>query len=239
VLDNADAFAPDSCKYQFPVATLKDAILVAETFTAAVLGALQGANVLFAKDNVLPLVQIVSSVIGQEGEQNGFYRYKLDLVPSESPFLTYVPAAFAWSALQLFVVPGSCPYPLSKINLPIFTPLLANGGPIAVLEAKDQVIHFSANLTGCDPAQSYIGGDGKGLYATFTVGQLTPVSKPIENVSWKGDVISFDASFDYTELVAHGFSHAALTTADKFQTGDEVVDATLAAPALIQVAAMI
>lgn len=236
VLATANKFVPEPCQYQVPVTTLKDAIFFVETLTAAVLGALQGANVILAKDGVTPLVQVISSVIGQEGEQNGFYRYKLDRVPSESPFLTYVPAPFAWSALQTLTVPGSCPYPLTEIALPVFSPLSANGGHIALLEAKDQTIRFSADLSGSEPAKAYIGGDGKGLYATYTTGQLIPISEPVENVSWDGNVISFDAPFNYSAHVIQGFSHAALTTANGFATGDDVVGATLAAPALLQVA---
>ncbi len=49
-VEGAGVFAPSACQYQFPVSNLKDAVNLAETFTAVVLGALQGANVLFAKD---------------------------------------------------------------------------------------------------------------------------------------------------------------------------------------------
>ncbi|KAI9158470.1 late sexual development protein [Paramyrothecium foliicola] len=236
VLATAGAFVPEPCQYQVPVTTLKDAIFFIETVTAAVLGALQGANTILAKDGVTPLVQVISSVIGQEGEQNGFYRYKLDRVPSESPFLTYVPAPFAWSALQTLTVPGSCPYPASEISLPVFSPLSANGGHIALLEPKDQTISFSADLSSSEMAKPYVGGDGKGLYVTYTTGQLIPISEPVGDVSWEGNVISFNASFKSSTDVIQGFSHAALTTANGFATGDEVVGATLAAPALLQVA---
>ncbi|KAK3185565.1 hypothetical protein K4F52_005665 [Lecanicillium sp. MT-2017a] len=67
-LKTAGRFAPGACEYMFPATDLKSSVMIAETFTALVLGALQGANVLFAKDNAPDLIQIVSSVIGQEGE---------------------------------------------------------------------------------------------------------------------------------------------------------------------------
>jgi hypothetical protein len=215
------------------VANLKDSINLAETFTAVVLGALQGANVIFSDDKEPGAVQTVSSVIGQEGEQNGFYRVFLDKVPSESPFLTTVPAPFAWSALQGFVVPNSCPFPLSNINLPIFPPLAVNGGAIASLEPRDQTLSFSADLSNSAAAKPYIGKDN--LFITYTTGQQLPVSLPITDVKWKGDKISFKAQFPFAEHVMQGFSHAALTTSNKIASAGAVVQSALAGPGLIQV----
>ncbi|KAG8673532.1 hypothetical protein FPOAC2_06977 [Fusarium poae] len=226
-LKSAGKFAPSPCKYQFPTTDLKTAILLAATFTDAVLGALQDANVIFSKEGAHEVVRLISSVIGQEGEQNGFYRLYLDQVPSESPFLTTVPAAFAWSALQAFVVPGSCTEDISKIALPIFPGLMVNGGAIGVLEPKDQTLSFSAELK-----ESH---DGEDLYITYTVGQQLPYSVKAENVKWDGNSVSLDAKFPFSELVASGFSHAALTTSSNISTPDDVPNYTLAAPGLIQV----
>ncbi|KYK59150.1 late sexual development protein [Drechmeria coniospora] len=232
-LKGVNAFAPSACQYQFPVSNLKDAINLAETFTAAVLGALQGANVIFGQDGNVPPIQIVSSVIGQEGAQNGFYRVFLDKVPSESPFLTAVPAPFAWSALQAFIVPGSCPYALSDIALPIFPGLMTNGGAVAALEPKDQTLSFSADLSSSEAAKKYVGSSS--LFLTYTTGQQMPISVPITDVKWDGCTISFKANFPYTEHVMQGFSHAALTTANNIANPNAVVDCALAGPALIQV----
>jgi len=234
-LQGAGVFAPSACQYQFPVSNLKDAVNLAETFTAVVLGALQGANVLFAKDGAPGLIQTVSSVIGQEGEQNGYYRVFLDKVPSESPFLTAVPAPFAWSALQMFVVPGSCPFPLSNINLPIFPPLMTNGGAVAAIEPQDQDLSFAAELSSSDAAKQYVGGDGSNLYLTYTTGQQLPISVPLKNVQWSGNHISFSAEFPFSKNVMQGFSHAALTTKNSFESADAVVEAALAGPGVIQV----
>ncbi|TQS32634.1 hypothetical protein Golomagni_07045, partial [Golovinomyces magnicellulatus] len=234
-LKTANQFVPQPCQYKFPVAKLADVVNLAETFTAIVLGALQGAQVLFAKDQKFIPLQLISSVIGQEGEQNGFYRIFLEEVPSESPFLTPVPAAFAWTALQMFVVPGSCPFELSKIPLPIFAPLTVNGGPIAVLDAKDQEVSFSADLTHVQNAQKYFDTPAKGLYLTYTSGQSKPISVPLKNVQWCAGEITFSADFPFEKNVLSGFTHAALTTANNFQSSDAIVDATLAAPAVIQV----
>lgn len=215
--------------------TFDDSIAVAETFTAVVLGALQGANVLFTKDGAADPVRLVSSVIGQEGEQNGFYRFLLDRIPPESPFLTTVPGPFAFSALlQNFVVPDSCPYSLSEINLPTFPAILTNGGPIAVIQPEDQTLTFQADLSG-KAASGYVGGNGKGLFLTYTTGQQIPFSVELDNVKWKGSTITFEANFPYEEYVMHGFSHAAITTCNEFSDADSVVEAALAGPAVIQV----
>lgn len=180
-------------------------------------------------------LQLITSVIGQEGEQNGYYRIFLEEVPSESPFLTPVPAPFAWSALQLFVVPGSCPFDLAKIPLPIFPPLSVNGGPIAVLDAKDQTLAFKADLTKAKDGHKYYNTAGKDLYLTYTSGQSKPVSVPISDVEWCGAEISFTADFPFEKNIFQGFTHAALTTAKGFNSADDIVKATLAAPAAIQV----
>lgn len=232
-LKAVNAFAPSACQYQFPVSNLKDAVNLAETFTAVVLGALQGANVIFSQDKQTGAVQTVSSVIGQEGEQNGFYRVFLDKVPSESPFLTTVPAPFAWSALQAFVVPGSCPFPLSNINLPIFPALEVNGGAIASAEPRDQTLSFSADVSGSEAAKAHVGRDN--LFATYTTGQQLPISVAITDVEWSGSRISFKAPFPFSKFVMQGFSHVALTTGDTFDSADAVVQSALAAPGLIQV----
>ncbi|XWW97969.1 hypothetical protein V2A60_005965 [Cordyceps javanica] len=234
-LKTAGEFSPAACQYQFPTTDLAGAISLAETFTAIVLGALQGANIAFAKDNLTVPIQLISSVIGQEGEQNGFYRHLIKQVPSESPFLTPVPAAFAFSALQLFVIPGSCPFPLANIDLPILPPLAVNGGPVAAIEPKDQRLSFSADLGGSDKGKTFVGSDGSKLWLTYTTGQQKPISVPITNVKWSGSKISFDADFPFEKNVMMGFSHAALTTAKDFQSVDDLVCASLAAPGVIQV----
>lgn len=183
-LQSSGAFVPLPCKYDFPFKTLKDSIALAETFTAIVLGALQDAAVTFSEDNQSRAVRILSSIIGQEGEQNGFYCNYLGFVPSEKPFLTFVPGAFAFSILQLGVVPGSCPYDLGEIDLPIFPGLEVNGDTIAVLEPKDQTLSFKADLGAFDDAKDYIGCGNDKLYLTYTTGQQLPISVEVEELEW-------------------------------------------------------
>ncbi|RSM09623.1 hypothetical protein CEP52_003992 [Fusarium oligoseptatum] len=219
-LKSANKFAPSPCKYKFPTSNLKDAISLAETFTAVVLGVLQDANVIFSKEGLPEVVRLISAVIGQEGEQNGFYRLYLDQIPSESPFLTTVPAAFCLN-----------------IKLPIFPPLLVNGGAIAKIKAKDQTLSFEATLKVSKAAEKVIAYKAKtgGLYITYQTGLQLPKSVKAENVRWVGNTIKLQARFPFNELVAGGFTHAALTTANNFQSVDDIPAHTLAAPGLIQV----
>ena len=96
--------------YKFPTTTFGDAIGLAKTFTDVVLGTLQDVIVIFAENNDDALTGAVASVVGQEGEQNGFYRIlqNQNLIPSALPFLTTSTRDFAFSALQGFV-DGACP----------------------------------------------------------------------------------------------------------------------------------
>jgi hypothetical protein len=56
-------------------------------------------------DGDIGLIRGVASVIGQEGEQNGFFRFKADKIPSAVPFLTTSTREFAFSTLnQNFVL---------------------------------------------------------------------------------------------------------------------------------------
>lgn len=188
-------------------------------------------------------MRTIASVIGNEGEQNGFYRDFLDLKPSEKPFLTTSTAAFAFSILnQVFV--ASCPFDLAEIALPILAPLtVLSGDGGANVTATDQTLQFSADLSSCGAgeggrqhkADGYVGGRGEGLFITYLTGQNLPVSEPVSNVRWEGKTATFEAFFPFEANVMDGLSIAALTTSSNFSSADAVVNATLAAPGLIQV----
>ncbi|KAI1128977.1 sexual development protein [Nemania abortiva] len=221
------SLVPVPCTYNFPTTTLEDAINLAETLTAVVLGTLQDAEQSFAKNGDDGPVRAVSSVIGQEGEQNGFYRSLLNQKPSEKPFLTTNVAAFAFSALQQFVV--SCPFDVSQIPLPVFPAL----NVLTTAEARDMYLNFSADLSG--NTQINESSDFGSLSITYLVGQQLPISEPIINPKLDGGVLTFNALFPYTENVMSGLSIAALTNSSNFTDADAIVANTLAAPGLIQV----
>jgi hypothetical protein len=188
-----------------------------------VLGTLQG--------DIGP-IRPVASVIGQEGEQNGYFRTLLGRKPSQKPFLTANAPPFAFSVLQGFV--KSCPFDVTKIDLPIFPGLSVNGGA-ANVSAADQTLHFSADLATVAAAKPFVGGNGTGLFATYFIGQNI-VSEPVQNVKWTaGSTISFDAFFPFVANVAEGLSIVSLTTASGFADVDDVPAKTLAAPGLLQV----
>lgn len=200
------------------------------------LGTLQDASQLLATNGDTGPVRTVASVIGQEGEQNGWYRSLLGFKPSEKPFLTTSTAPFAFSALQGFVV--ECPFnQTEEIDIPVFPPLnVLNGNGGANVSPQDQTLEFSADLTAAPEGwQSYQNGDSDGLFVTYLTGLNIPVSKPVQSISWSGNTATFKALFPFSENVMEGLSIAALTTSDNFTNFDDVPNATLAAPALILV----
>jgi len=100
----------EPCQYMFPSTNFSTAIAIASMFTDVVLGTLPDIQLIFGTDGDIELIPGVGAVIGQEGEQNGFYRELLGEVPAQLPFLTGSTRDFALSAiLQDFVVPHSCP----------------------------------------------------------------------------------------------------------------------------------
>ena len=228
---------PAPCTYKFPTTGVHDAITLAETFTSLVLGTLQDASQGLSKNGDNGPVRAVASVIGQEGEQNGFYRNILGRKPSQKPFLTTSIAPFAFSALQQFIV--ECPFSLDNIGkIPIFPPLAVKTGDAgANVEPRDQTITFSADLSGYAPAKPYY-GKCDGLFITYFTGQDAPNSNPISNCHWSGKdnaEVTFEANFPFNELVMEGLSIASLTYKKDFPNPDAVAAATLAAPGLIQV----
>jgi hypothetical protein len=201
-----------------------------------VLGTLQDASQLIAKSGDDGVVRGVASVIGQEGEQNGFYRLLLGSKPSEKPFMTTNVGSFAFSFLQRFVVPGSCSFNISDIPVPIFARLDVEDKSKGLdVQPKDQTLTFSADLSGVEAAKKHVGGKGDGLFITYFSGQLLPISEPVSNVKWDGSKVTVDAFFPFTANVMQGLSVASLTTSANFSNAGAVPNTTLAAPALIQV----
>jgi hypothetical protein len=228
---------PSPCQYKFPTTDLKSAITLAATFTSLVLGTLADAEKSFTDNHDAGgVVRAVASVIGQEGEQNGFYRILLGEIPSEKPFLTTNEGAFAFSALQQFIV--SCPFDVNDIPITIFPTI----DVLTTATPKDSTLEFQVTLTKDEVDQhaaltEWRTGQYKteDLFVTYLTGQQVPISVPVGNVMWSGDVLKFDALFPFTENVMDGLSIAALTNSSNFADADDVPANTLAAPGLIQV----
>ena len=137
------------CEYVFPVDNFNDAIALASKFTDVVLGTLPDIQTIFANDGDNGLIRGVGSVIGQEGEQNGFYRLLQGLNPSALPFLTASSRDFAFSAInQNFVVPGSCPsIGLLDPPLKIFGTLSVLTSAADITSATDSLVEYSIDLS--------------------------------------------------------------------------------------------
>jgi len=222
----------EACEYVFPVDNLNDAIALASKFTDVVLGTLQDVVSLFGADGDELLIRGVASVIGQEGEQNGFYRTLLDKIPSALPFLTTSTREFAFSALnQNFVVPGSCPN-IGEIQLPIFQVLNVVTPTIA---PQSQELTFSINVEGTI-AQRYGQGDYSQLSVVYINQQSLPIVEPITGVSIQGNTVTFQAFFPFEQFEMNGLTIAAVAhSAGPFASADAVAQATIFGPGLIEI----
>ncbi|KIW13205.1 hypothetical protein PV08_08392 [Exophiala spinifera] len=222
----ANGQAPiQACQYKFPSASLDDAIAFAKTFTDVTLGTLQDVQLHLANNNDDGVVPVIGSVIGQEGEQNGFFRLFGGLIPSELPFLTRSTREFAFSVLnQAVVVPGTCPNE-NLIDLPIFLPLTVNTSPI---QPKDQTLSFSVPVDKSSPPS--------GLSLVYINSQNVPIVEKIQNAQVADGVATFDAFFPYSENLLNGLTIAALTSsAGPFTSAEDVAKVTIAGPGLIEI----
>jgi hypothetical protein len=194
-------------------------------------------------------------VIGQEGEQNGFYRQfdkKNKKIPSALPFLTAGTRNFAFSALnQNFVVPNSCGDSLTAItndpNIHIFAPLTVgtDGGN---LQPKSQTVQFSflanglTSVNDISPDWKGPNNDYSGLSLIYINQQNAPVPEKLMNVNptigKDGITLSFEANFPFNGTTfGNGLTLAAVVPASTvdLSTVVAVSAATIAGPGLIEV----
>ena len=221
------------CKYNFPVTNLDDAIALASTFTDVVLGTLQDVVSLLGSDGDVGLIRGVASVIGQEGEQNGFFRQFQHKIPSALPFLTTSTREFAFSALnQAFVVPSSCPN-ANTIGLTIFDKLTVE---TANIDAKVQPLTFSFELpqSGADPAWK---ADYSGLSLVYINQQNTPVKETLTDVKVSNGKVTFTATFPFDQATfGNGLTIAAVAlNSGDLTSADGVAKATVFGPGLIEI----
>ncbi|CAK3990029.1 Hypothetical predicted protein [Lecanosticta acicola] len=217
------------CEYVFPTNDFDGAIALASTFTDVVLGTLQDAQLNFGKDGDIGFLPLVGSVIGQEGEQNGFYRLLGNKIPSALPFLTRSAGAFAFSALnQMFIVPGSCPnlHVLSSA-LPIFGTLNVD---TKTPQLEDQLLSFSIpNTNG-----TQIDADTNAI--AYINQQNVPVTQKIQNVKSEYGKVTFQAFFPGQTNLMNGLTIAAVTKGmGPFAAIEDVVAATLFGPGFIEI----
>ncbi|KAF7187529.1 hypothetical protein HII31_11153 [Pseudocercospora fuligena] len=212
------------CEYIFPSSNFDDAIAFASTFTDVVLGTLQDGQNNFGKDGDIGFIPLLGSVIGQEGEQNGFYRNLGGKIPSQLPFLTRSAGPFAFSALnQMVIVPGSCPNS-NVIPLPIFGALSVDTQNI---QAKDQTLSFSFKANGTAPHNFSL---------VYINQQNLPVVEQPKNIKVSGGKVSFQADFPFSANLMNGLTISAVTkSAGPFADADAVAADTLSGPGLIEI----
>jgi hypothetical protein len=186
-----------------------------------VLGTLQDVIFIFASNNDTARTTGVASVVGQEGEQEGFFRLHLNKIPSELPFLTTSTREFALSALnQTFIVPGSCPA-LETVGLKTFGALTVVTPP----KATTAPIEFSFQ----EPA-----GGVSGLKLVYINQQNVPIVQDFTVKSTVGSTVTIESIFPYNEHELNGLTIAAITKgAGPFVNAQAVADATLSGPGLI------
>jgi len=234
------------CEYVFPVDTFDSAIAFASTFTDIVLGTLPDIQTIFGDNGDNGLIRGVGAVIGQEGEQNGFYRELLGKIPNALPFLTGSAVDFAFNAInQGAVVPGSCDASLDLLLHPAAgTPLVEFGvltlltDPKDITSATDSEIQFSfqteSSSTHNGPPSSY--AQHESLFLTYINQQNVPFSVPLLNEQFQHDAVTFTASFPGQSQEMNGLTIAAVTSTDgPFATPDDVAAVTLFGPAPIEV----
>lgn len=240
------------CEYVFPVDNFNDAIALASKFTDVVLGTLPDIQTIFGTDGDVGLIRGVGAVIGQEGEQNGFYRDLLGKTPSALPFLTASARDFAFNAInQNFVVPGSCDASLDLLLHPATgTPLIEFGvlnvltDPNDITSEMDSMVQFSFSTSmtnvpgGSSVAQSFAvqSPSTSGLFVTYVNQQNKPFSVPLLNEQFTDGAVTFEASFPGQSQEMNGLTIAALTNSTgPFATVDDVAAATLFGPGLIEI----
>ncbi|KAK5994643.1 hypothetical protein PT974_05126 [Cladobotryum mycophilum] len=232
-LKDNNAFVPSPCKYEFGSTTLQHAINFAQVFTTIMMGTLQDTAVTFAKNGNSASIRSLAAVMENEAEQNGYFRHILAKKPSAHPFPTTSIPSFLFSALNMFTVPDSCPFPLSKINITLFRPFNLVG--VGIIKQNDQTLSFNTDLGGVSAAAKYVGKtNDTQLYITYVTVQLKPISVRATNLRWNETRLMVDAHFPYSQYLMTGLSLASLTTKADFVSVEEMPAYTLAAPAVIQ-----
>lgn len=199
-----------------------EAIVFITKVTDLVMGTLQDVVRRFARGGDIELAHLIASVIGQEGEQTGWYRMQQGRIPSELPFLTASALSFAFTAVQEVTVPGTC---TNKDTIPLRTyeplEILTPPGP------RTQKIAVAFSSEAIEIAN--VGG----LWMTYINQQNVPIVVPL-HVKGVNDVVVAEALFPYDEHMLNGFTLAAVTwSPGPFPNASAVAKATLAAPGLI------
>ncbi|KAK5712624.1 hypothetical protein LTR17_017877 [Elasticomyces elasticus] len=221
------------CEYVFPTAKFDDAIAFARTFTDVVLSTLQAGQAGLAAGGDDEFLTLLGAVQGQEGEQNGFYRDLLNLIPSAAPFLTLGAPQFAFSTLnQNVIVNGTCSGPGNDLlfkSIPIFGVLTITTDPSKIILA-DTNLSFSVET----PSSA---SDVSAWSVAFLNQQNVPVISKVTNVKVNNGVATFDAWFPAGTNIMAALTISAVVQGDasKLTSVAEVAAATIFGPGLIEI----
>lgn len=210
-----------------------EAIVFITKVTDLVLGTLQDAVRLFAEGGDIGLAHLIASVIGQEGEQNGWYRMQQGKIPSELPFLTASTLSFAFTAIQGVTVPGTCP---NKDTIPLRTyeqlEILTPPGP----RTQNITVAFDRDALQDDEhdGDKHDKDEDDGLWMTYINQQNIPIVVPLDVKGVVDDEVIAKALFPYNKYMLNGFTLAAVTKSPgPFPDANAVAKAAVAAPGLI------
>jgi hypothetical protein len=233
----ADPIQP--CKYDFSVLHLEEAVALAKTFTDLVMGTLQEVAQNMAIKGDPGLIRGVLASLGQEGEQNGFFRSMQGRIPSALPFLTTSTRDIAFSALNhFFIVPGSCPN-ANTISLNVFPELAVSSQDTLDLarNPRPRNLGFSFELPQGGPKPEWK-VDWSGLKLAYINMQNVPLTMDLLDVSVENNRVSFNVLFPFDQgTFGNSLTIALIVSADaNFTTAVTVTKAaTVIGPALIQV----
>jgi hypothetical protein len=186
------------------------------------LGTEQDIIQIFAENGDVGLVRGLASITGQEGEQEGFYRFLQGKIPNELPFLTTSTREFLFSSLHKVIVSEYCPS-LSTISLPTFAALDLISSPVG--ETTNITFMYDISNT-CMDNQS--------LSAVYINQQNSPIVEPVLVDTTNGSMMTAEAIFPYDEYGLNGLTILALTnTTGPFMNASEVANATVFGPAFI------
>lgn len=228
------------CKYNFAATNFKQAIAIASVFTDVVMGTLGDVQTIFGTNGDSKFIRGVAASLGQEGEQNGYFRTILHKNAAALPFLTASTRDFAFSALnQNFVVEGSCPN-ANTIPLKSFQTLTLTQQPDTI--DANTVLTFSFKLNADQDYNTTWGEKCKGLSLVYINQQNKPVVQPFETINLQADgktvVVTAKFLFDAGAAkgtVGNGLTLAALAEGTDFANVAEVSAAAKFGPAPIEV----
>ena len=225
----------EPCEYIFPVQHFNESIILASHFTELVLSTLPDIQTRFGIAGDDGLIRGVGAVLGQEGEQDGFFRNLFGKNPTPLPFATQGTREFAFNALfQNFVLPGSC----KQATLDLLKPNVTEFGVLNVLTQditsdKDSVIEFSYQTT-TSVHGSQLLAQGQ-LFLTYLNQVNKPISYLITDAQFDGasESVKFSAPFPGKTNEMNGLTIAAVTNSANFTSPDAVAAATQFGPGLI------